>query len=116
MDHYRQVFSEELETLWRNWNSHCPPSDRLQYLIGRWYSEFETTFDGTHSLTQGCVKYGSSNWKKTEDGAMFTVTRRPVVKGSMGTIGRLVYDTWRFYLPKKEFLFLRRRRGELVGL
>jgi hypothetical protein len=102
--------------LWQTWEKDCPPPERLCYLIGRWYSEFETAYEGKPFLTQGIVKYSSFDWIKTEGGALFTATRRPVVKGSMGTVGRLVYDTWRFDLQSKTFLFLRQRKGELVAL
>jgi hypothetical protein len=115
-DHYQAVFSQEMENLWRDWEEDCTPSERLQYLIGRWYSEFEIAYEGKPFLTQGIVKFSSFNWKKTKEGAIFTATRRPVVKGSMGTIGRLVYDTWRFNLQSKEYVFLRQRKGELVAI
>jgi hypothetical protein len=114
--HYQEIFSMELEALWRAWEKDDAPPERLRYLIGRWYSEFETAYEGKPFLTQGIVKDRSLNWLKTKDGARFTVIRKPVVKGTMGTVCRLVYDTWRFDLNRKTFRFLRQCKGGLVAL
>jgi hypothetical protein len=110
-DHYQGVFSMEMENLWQAWEKDYHPPERFMYLIGRWYTEFERACENKPFLTQGMVMYSSFNWKKTQEGAIFTIVRRTPDRRTRGSIIRLVHDTWSFDLQNKAFTFLRQRKG-----
>jgi hypothetical protein len=108
-EHYLQVFQKELDTLFENWDGRSEPSMRLRYLVGRYYSEFNTFRDEKmHELTQAIVRDRSYDWKKTKDGTgvIFTVIRFPCKYG----VPSEKHYTWCFDNHKKTFTFLRERR------
>jgi len=109
-DHYKEIFSAELISLFEGWVETTEPPDRLKYLIGRFYSENETAFIGKPSLTKAIVQKRSYGWKKGKDCAVFSVVRNPVDKRLGYPYCFEDHQTWSFCISGLTFTFLSEER------
>jgi len=105
-NHYNSNFLSEFNAHFEAWDGLTEPSDRLKYLIGRYYDEHETAFIGEPSLTKEIVHCKSYAWKKTDDCAIFTVIRYPVNRKFGEPYFDELHQTWNFNISTMKFTFL----------
>jgi hypothetical protein len=115
-NHYKEIFLNELHALFEKWNGIDDPPERLKYLIGRYYSENEIDLIGQPSLTKAIVHHRSYDWKKTDDGAVFTVTRFPINRKYGSPYCDEVHQTWIFNPEELKFTFLSEVSKGLAGV
>jgi hypothetical protein len=105
-NHYNENFLAELGVHYKAWDGLTAPSDRLKYLIGRYYAEHELPLIGKPSLTKAIVHDRSYGWKKTENGVIFTALRYPVNRRLGSPYCDELHQTWEFNLMTLNFTFL----------
>jgi hypothetical protein len=104
--HYNEKFLADLMIHFEAWDGTTEPSERLKYLIGRYYSEHETAFVGRPSLTKAIVHERSFNWIKEKDCVIFTVIRHPVDRKLGYPYCFEIHQTWKFNTKELTFIFL----------
>jgi hypothetical protein len=94
--HYKEIFVAELNSHYTAWDGITKPSERLKYLVGRYYDEHETALIGEPSMTKEIVHRRSYDWKKAEDKVFFTSVIFPIDKELGEPYVNEVHQTWEF--------------------
>jgi len=115
-NHYAEVFLNELQSRFNKWDGVTEPTDRLKYLVGRYYKENERALLGKPSLTKAIVHERSYGWRKTEEGAIFTTIRYPINRELGEPYCDEVHHTWEFSLKRLAFKFLSEEERKYFGI
>ena len=108
IDHYREKFMEVFMNEYEGWQVGAEPSKRMKYMLGRFQGELCFCSGGSY-LSTARVRDRGFNFRKTEGGGEFSITRHLNAWNYKKKMKRVV-ESWRFEIEKYEFTLTKTRR------
>lgn len=105
--HYKRLIMSDFNKEYQDWNDCELRSTRFDYLLGRIYEEFWSV-EGPSYLSKARIQYRAFNFKKTESGCEFEITRHPGAWTGK-SMDRIV-ELWRVDLKSEKFVYVSKRK------